>query len=707
MTEAQGEDVIITIRDCNSITRAEISLRTSALNVKYGANGVGKSTIARALSLQAQGQEALDQLLPFKHRGAKSEVRPQVTGAGHIKKVLLFDDSYVSQFTFQRDEVLKDSFEIFINTDEYREGIAAIEALFERIKSSLSAQKELEDIQSAFVELRDAFGLTKSGQLAKTSRGFKAIGMGGKLTNIPRELSGYRDFLQSENPAGWITWQAKGKPFLTLSEHCPFCSNPDIDKTTAETVSQEYESAAVKNLSALRGIIDRLGGYFEESHRKRLRDLVTSIEDLSPEQAHFLANLRGQVDTFLLKLTSLRELSFQTLRDVDNVGQALLDSKIDLSMLDALRSEDTTSVVDPINDRLDEVAQQIDEVRAEIGKQKSRVARLVKDNQADVNQFLQSAGYRYRVRIEPTVDSYRMILEHEDAVGHLESAALHLSYGERNAFALVLFMHHVRRESPDLVVLDDPVSSFDKTKKFAILYQLFHGKHGIRDFTTLFLTHDIEPAIDIVLNPTANKFEGARPLVNFLRGHSGSITEKRIERGHFSTFSQVCDQNIAKSSDDAIKCIYLRRRYDVHGNLGVEYDVLSSLLHLRKMPDHKAPDGTRTPLSASQFSAAMQQIRVDIPGLDYDAVVQELSDPVKLKKKFDSTNVGYEKVQIFRMMLAGNPDKLKGDDTFKKFVNETYHIENEYVMQLNPREFDTVPEYVVSECEKLISQAAR
>lgn len=40
-----------------------------------------------------------------------------------------------------------------------------------------------------------------------------------------------------------------------------------------------------------------------------------------------------------------------------------------------------------------------------------------------------------------------------------------------------------------------------------------------------------------------------------------------------------------------------------------------------------------------------------------------------------------------------------------KFINESYHIENEYVMQLNPHKFESVPEYVVEECVRLLDAA--
>ena len=89
---------------------------------------------------------------------------------------------------------------------------------------------------------------------------------------------------------------------------------------------------------------------------------------------------------------------------------------------------------------------------------------------------------------------------------------------------------------------------------------------------------------------------------------------------------------------------------------------------------------------------------------DYDGLLAELKDWEVLKGKFKDTDVGYEKVQIFRIASElGGDDVTTGDAAFKKFVNESYHIENEYVMQLNPREFDAVPEHVVQLCSALLS----
>lgn len=698
-------DYQITIKNCNSIGEAAISLRPSSLNIKYGPNGLGKSTIARALTLRAEGDGSLEELTPFKYRASADGLVPAVEGADAIGTVLTFNDSYVSQFVFQRDEVLKNSFEIFINTDDYQEGLRKIELMFESLKNTFAEQTEFNDALASFIELRDAFNVTKTGSVAKTSKGIKALSVGGKLKNIPALLQGYKGFLQSDNPAGWITWQAKGKAFLELSDNCPFCSVQSVDKATAAQVSAEYESAAVKNMSILRGVIEKVGRYFEPGYLQQLEDLITSLGEMTPEQGSFLVNLRSQVETLLQKLTALQGLSFHALQDEENVANVLSELKINLSLLHAVNSDATMSVVDLINGKLDEVAGQINDIRRRIGEQKSRVAKLIKANQDAINEFLSSAGYRYSVRIEASGDSYRMLLEHQDAPGHLESAATHLSYGEKNAFALVLFMHHVQWVKPDLIVLDDPVSSFDKTKKFAILHQLFHGKNSLRDVTTLLLTHDIEPAIDVVRTGTSGQFIAAAPVVHFLVGRSGTVAETRIEASDITTFSQVCDANIASATDPIIKCIYLRRRFEVHGSRGMGYELLSNLLHLRDVPTRKSGTGDEVELDETEIARATESIKEHIPDFDYVQLLTEIKNPVALKARFDGTDVGYEKVQLFRIMSVLNPVALKGDDVFTKFVNESYHIENEYVMQLNPRHFDAVPEYVVAACTVLIEEA--
>ena len=58
-----------------------------------------------------------------------------------------------------------------------------------------------------------------------------------------------------------------------------------------------------------------------------------------------------------------------------------------------------------------------------------------------------------------------MVLKSNEGA-HISNVKSRLSYGERNAFALVLFMYSQLKENADLIILDDPISSFDKNKKY-------------------------------------------------------------------------------------------------------------------------------------------------------------------------------------------------------------------------------------------------
>lgn len=694
-TAEDVEDLAIVIRNCNSITEAAISLRPKALNIKYGPNGLGKSTIARALTYRAESAERLAELTPFRHRGAEPAIVPTVDGADEVMNVLTFDDEYVSRFVFRQNEVVENSFEIFINTAEYRDGIAEIDEIFESLKETFLDGVELNDAITHFTELRDAFGITAAGKLSKSSRGPKALSMGGKLEMIPESLHGYTEFIKSENPAKWITWQAQGKEYLELSDNCPFCSTGSVDKATAKKVSDEYNSAAVKNMSSLRAVIENLGRYLNPEHLDQLHNLTRLLADMTPEQERFLVNLHGEIVTFLHKLTSARNVSFHALREAGDVKQFLRELRIDLSLLHGLRSDATQEIVTSINSQLDDVETRVIDINMRISRQKKKVGQLIKENQRAINDFLKSAGYKYAVRIESDGDSYRMLLEHSDKTGHLESAGQHLSYGEKNAFALVLFMYDARRRQPDLVVLDDPVSSFDKTKKFAILHQLFHGENSFRDVTCLLLTHDLEPAIDIVRT-------SATPVVHFLTGHDGIVSELPVTPDDIMTFSEVCRQNIETATDPVIQCIYARRLLEVYGSRGMGYQLLSNLLHVREVPLLNPNTDDEAAMTTTEIDAGTEEVQELLPGFDYQTYLAELSDPSSVIARFGATDVGYEKVQLFRVLTELSPTKLTKDRIFTKFVNETYHIENEYVMQLNPQIFDAVPEYVVASCRELI-----
>nr|WP_244588237.1 hypothetical protein [Escherichia coli] len=75
-----------------------------------------------------------------------------------------------------------------------------------------------------------------------------------------------------------------------------------------------------------------------------------------------------------------------------------------------------------------------------------------------------------------------------------------------------------------------------------------------------------------------------------------------------------------------------------------------------------------------------------------------VSSPDEIKNLYRRCRNGYEKLQVFRLLELDQDHPV-----IRKFVNETYHIENEFICQLDPSRFDLIPEYVIMECDKLIA----
>jgi ABC-type Mn2+/Zn2+ transport system ATPase subunit len=689
-----------TIRKCNSIDKAVISIEVGRLNIKYGTNGTGKSTIAKAVGFGSNAGAELTQLTPFKYRSGDPTTshKPSIEGAEQFSKVAVFNEEYVNQFVFQQDEVLKNSFDIFIRNSEYEAKMAQIEAIVNEIKETFNQNKQIDIIIKDLSDLSDGFGKSQSG-FSQAGKIGKGIGKGNKIEHIPEALAPYASFIKSENSVKWIKWQIEGNAFLETSADCPYCTSPtEENKTTILAVSKEYDAKSIEHLIAIKSIIERLGKYFEPDTLTKVESIINNKDGLKKEQVSYLVVLKNQIDTLKEKLDDAKSISFFSLRNVEQVKSTISGLKIDLSLLPAMNSPETKAIVDEINKSLEIVIAKAGLLQGEINKQKRGIEKAISKYKLQINTFLRYAGYKYVVDIQDEADSYKMKLKHIDFSDSIENGALHLSYGERNAFSVVLFMYESLTKNPDLVVLDDPISSFDKNKKFAILAMLFRGKESLQGKTVLMLTHDIEPIIDLIKN--LNHTFQPSPVATFLISRSGVVSEIPITKADVSSFAQICNENISIIADDVIKTIYLRRHFEIIDSKGLEYNLLSNLLHKRAQPIIRI-NGSEIPMSLEAINEATKNIAERIQSFNYQAILDTVNDREAMIAAYKSADSNYEKLQLFRIINNDNHES----DVVKKFINESFHIENEYIMQLNPRKYDFVPEHIVAECDSSLETA--
>jgi ABC-type Mn2+/Zn2+ transport system ATPase subunit len=686
--------VNVDVIHCNSIDTATIRIESGRLNIKYGPNGTGKSTIAKAIELAVRGDD-LAYLLPFKHRGkdAATTPKPEVSGLQGINSVFVFNEDYVNQFVFQQDEVVKNSFDIFIKSADYDTKMAAIETSVAGIKDTFKKNQDLEQVLKDLADLSESFGKSQSG-ISKAGRLNKAIGGGNKLENIPEKLTPYANFIKSDASVKWIGWQLKGKEFLDIGSDCPYCaSSVEGKKETILAVGSEYDAKSIEHLLGLQTVLGRLGKYFSPQCSEAVARILKNKTELSREEINYLVELKGQVDTLHGKLVDLQTISFFSLRDIAVVEDRIRSLKIDLPLLTHLASDVTEAIVDQINVALDTVFLSAGKLKGEINIQKKAIQEAITKYKTEINEFLRYAGYKYVVDIQPDGQSYKMKLMHVDFAGHVENSSKHLSYGERNAFSIVLFMYECLTKNPDLVILDDPISSFDKSKKFAMLQMLFRGKGSLQGRTVLMLTHDLEPIIDMVkslshtFNPT--------PVAGFLTAKLGTVTEIQVKKSDLITFPQICRENVRNVPNDVVKLIYLRRHYEILDDKGLPYEMLSSLLHKRQTPSVRDPaDQITRDMTEEESAIATAEIHKELLSFDYATVFAKVVDGALMKAAYESASNGYERLQLYRVINNDNHD----NDVVRKYINEAFHVENEQIMQLNPHVFDMVPDYIIAEC---------
>ena len=181
-------------------------------------------------------------------------------------------------------------------------------------------------------------------------------------------------------------------------------------------------------------------------------------------------------------------------------------------------------------------------------------------------------NYPYTVEISSTGNASLLLKPLEENCEPIKEPSKTLSYGERNAMSLILFAYMALHgsEEPDLIVLDDPISSFDADKRYSILYTLFQKPENsilsrtFHDKTILILTHDYPLVADLVLD---EKRFGKLHACFLHCDREGNLKEQKIEprrtmtsNAGLQSFSFCINKKIgACEKHPLVRLSYLRR----------------------------------------------------------------------------------------------------------------------------------------------------
>ena len=695
------DDITITIENCNNISKGELALETNKLNIKYGMNGTGKSTISAAISLISQGK-TLDGLKPF---GSNEDVVPTIRLSKNFQVVKVFNEDFVNNMVFKESKVIDNAFDVFIRTPDYEHKRTELDNRLTSLKVDIDTKPQILQLKNDISAFMGKLELNSAGSSLKNNTNYKAIIKKNNVYKVPEKLKKYSPIISDDQICiNWIDWKSKGDSF-DIKGICPYCSDAlktDFDEEK-QIFKETYKKSDAQNLKNMLDLFENFHKYMPEDKYDSIISCIKEEKEESAISAILKAfmNEYVHISSQLNKISSFDKNVFKQ-SDINDIDKILEDMKLEKSIFSFFSNDVFLGIVELINSAIEELREQALEIKVAIGKLQSVLKKTISTSQKDINDFLESAGISYRVGINldeggQAIATLQYI--HEKDLVQVEKIRDHLSWGERNAFSLVLFMFYAISENAELVVLDDPISSFDTNKKYAIIHRMFSKQSGVlpRSFykkTVLMLTHDFEPIIDFGV---VGKLPSEALNTKFIKNSKGVLRELDIDiKNDIKPVVQALARYVEDDTLDVIHRIaFLRKYYEHNGkeNHLAAYNVLSSLVHGRKLCRYM--DNTDMPLS--EVDAGCAEIKKWIADFDYSKFHNEAYNEERLSELYFSENNEYLKMQIFRALFEINPSKeIKGEDVLVKFINESYHIENDYAYYLDMVKYETVPEYIVN-----------
>lgn len=696
----------INIENCNCIKSASININANSFNIKYGLNGTGKSTISKAiLCFSNQDDDALSNLRPY-----NSDVDPKVKNC-EFKKVRLFDENYVNRYLFEKDSFLNNSYQVFLRNKELDQMRENTENLLKGLRNIFEVSDDLNDLMNFLPSYRNITNFD-NGKISRRGGLGELLKGNGSGFDKHEELNPYKPFYENRefsDVSKWAKWRNDGIKHMN-GESCPFCThnmNLVSIKKQNKTISTVFKNSALKTANEVLDFLQKAAEreYIEPNSVEILEKYIGD-ESKSNELLAEMNQIGIETEYLYLKIEQLfsfkpMNVSREQLEDIESQLDNLIIDNRQISRF--YTTEKIKHLTKEINGKIDELREKTSAIRALFLKCQQKMEDLIKERREDINDFLAIAGFPYKFILKNKEENSAvcyLIPSNAKEIEKIENPEDHLSWGEKNAFSLVMFMFEVANDDVDLIILDDPITSFDKNKKFAVTKRLFDSKEfSFKNKTVLMLTHDLQPVIDYVQGKFLRRYDIHTPVyATYLTNNDGNLEEKEITKSDLKNVVELTQSiALASSIDIATRVINLRKFIELTTPDFLQnpaYDVLSNLIHGRPLEKYECRIAQKN--KSGTIIEGMAFINQFIPNMNYNDLFDKTSDD-ELLQLVKNGNI-YTQIIAIRFLFEKDRgsgaliSQLRRDlPNACKFVNETNHIENDYIFQLDPMEFFEIP----------------
>ena len=719
-------------RNVKSIKDGPLLIKKNTLNVFFGGNGIGKSTVGLAIRhIYEKTDETLKPLESYAFMdSADPTLAPDASCLTRIKGLHVFDDEWVSSHCFVKGTLQSDAYELYVRDADVRKLEKRRSDKLGLLNRALESD-EVEVLRKSLVAVQKGLGgLKANGEFKASAPVAKAFKDGVPTEPVPTELRLVVKGMSAKEKAQWLSWHAD-RPVLKNESICPYCGNVDAARIdTCKSYDDSREQSEVRQWAAIANMYDSVGGVLSRGNASLLgRVLNRSI----PPEKHEVDELAALADGVASALAALDGVS-ALMRDEEYVDASKFVPALQAKLSDlehcgiflktrwGVKTAEWRAIK-LIGKAVSAVVSAQADLESLTKELVTKVAVNISGHEAEINNFLSQCGYLYEVEIgcnlqtseasvllKPTGTKNRVLVE--DPVSAL-------SYGERNALALALFMFEAVRDPRSLVVLDDPISSFDFDKRYGILYALFTKdggvfKQNLSGRSVLVMTHDFLVVNDLLNIPGKGM---AMTKGNLLSCEDGVLCCKSLTKDAIAPYAQILKRKMLGTQGVPliVRLVYVRqlcemlRRgpQDKTTKEGWTFRLLSGVIHGHSVDKVMRDNGFRTRDAKWVVVCENQVERLTGTKINYWETLEKYMDcmPALVEEYRRFGRSPMEKLILVRLMIMRDGTLGEGSSIMKRFADETCHIGGSYLFQLDDGAYNQVPFYVLKWCDDVVKKA--
>ena len=662
----------VKLKNYKNIGELAINFQDNKVNFVYGMSGAGKSSIFEAIIDKNPSEN-----VKFGKDLDSVSISPRIES----EQINIFNGS--TPTLLLNEEGSNAVYRILFNNS------GEIDKIYNKLNDYFRKLNECRPQMNTFLEnmakLKKEIGITRGSSFPKNGKD--------KLSLLEKESEDKKykenyNFLK-RNGSGYLEWVIAGADFPAYKiGKCPFCSRklPENKKKHLEKVI----SLKPKNYEALSSSIT-----FNE---------VFKLDVPNYTSKRSIKSVKKKVE----ELFSVEQEVKVLLEIFDNLNTSNLDiaklTKFSISEMLNNQLPELASAIEIYNSSLDSIQHTAKRMNGE-------TRHLIKKNLDKLNYCLKILGIPYYFLIgkyEKNVNTASTYLVHNDNKTRNNNVK-NLSYGEKNIVSLLLFIFSVDKE---IVVIDDPASSFDENRR-TIIYRLIMD--NIKDKSVIVLSHDqsfVRNAIIDIKNEikrqkksngkenSCEKWQDAASAINigellYLSQYNGKVHLRNIDIDDFNNLSIHAKKFMQDNNLSYFRKIINLRIYiealgkDLNETNKLIYGYLSLIMHHKYYPTRQAVISNLEKQHKNEkeiLNLIKKEFSIELEPLPenrlYDFKEKELTP--------------FEKVVYKRETMNKNRLKYKELNKYARdTLSDIVHLNNQTVYTLNPYKYVSYPQNVL------------